>query len=424
MMIAAANLYACGQTKHFIIAFDQSIEMYRSAVYNNPRILGTLDNLLCHNGYDKEKDYISIVGYSMQLGRPSADNFVRPYNDSEGNDILWNRDYKGSLNRFFPSWPSGEPALNHAGAPFASLQSACKPYIAMAAKAPEGSGLTADRTFVYIVTDGIVNGVDDNYLNEWNNVRLCAGADTRALDAMSKPFFNTIRDFNEDFKYLQTGFMVDAGHKWPKYALSSDGRYSVVPYELVWADRPSIHAVTDMPSTLPLKRVRGGYGLDMEVRSLDPKYSITSLNIFNREGKQVYSYSAGRNKPQNIRIPSKSIREGDTLTIDMALLLKDGFYNGMTISPLNSRYAEGMTLKEVVKLPEETKVLGIFPLWDIFWWWFPNDAFKAVMVWDVAIVVIILLLVAWCLYRMFVNINTYRPSDSNLKITKVTKAQR
>ncbi len=73
--------------KHYIIAFDQSIGNYRPT-YASPSTLNTLNKVLIENGFNRESDYISIVGYSMPLGAPSEEEFVRPYKDKNGHPVI------------------------------------------------------------------------------------------------------------------------------------------------------------------------------------------------------------------------------------------------------------------------------------------------------------------------------------------------
>lgn len=118
-------------------------------------------------------------------------------------------------------------------------------------------------------------------------------------------------------------------------------------------------------------------------------------------------------------ISSDDIHTGDTLIVSLSLAMKDGYYNGTLISENNPRYKDGMTSKQIVKIQDEAKVLGLMPLADIFWWWFPNDVFTAVMIWDLIILLIVIVIVGYILYRCFVRINAYKPSNDKLKITKV-----
>lgn len=51
---------------HYIIAFDRSIPRCHR-YYESSEILKILDKILLENNFDYAKDYISIVGYTLEL---------------------------------------------------------------------------------------------------------------------------------------------------------------------------------------------------------------------------------------------------------------------------------------------------------------------------------------------------------------------
>lgn len=398
---------------HFIIAFDQSIGKYRTE-YLSKNILTTLDKTLKENGYNDTIDYVSMVAYTMEMGSPSMERFVRPY-VSGGSAVLWKKIGDKSLTDLFSNWPSGQPLLDQYSAPFGSMQSLAKPYIVMETKEKQDNLAYAGKTYLLLVSDEVVNGTDDNYAQEWNNVSTSLGADYNKFRELSSEVFETMRDFNEEFKFVQVKF--NHGDKsLNRIPISGDGMYKIIPYEVVSVERPSIHAISDIPSPLPLQRVRGGFRINVDAQTLSPKYEISKVQILDSKGNNMGSSNSGK---FDIVLPSSKISVGDSLIISLSIILKDGLYNGVIITPENSRYHDGMTVKQAVKLQDEAKVLGILPLSDLFWWWFPNDIFSAVMVWDLIILIILIVIIGYVLYRWFVRINAYKPSNDKLKITKI-----
>lgn len=415
LLLVLSNIFSfdiSALSNHYIIAFDQSVGKYH-ADYLSPKTLSALTSVLKDADFTLDKDYLSMVGYTMEMGAPSMDRFVRPYVNSDGNDIKWLQISDVNLASLFKNWPQGQPLLNLNGSPFGSMQSLAKPYIVMETQSKEDSTLYVDRTIMLLVTDEVVNGTDDNYAQEWNNVSTSLGADYRKFKDLSQGVFSRMQNFNEEFKFIQVAIGKDNKNR---FAISSDGAYKIIPYEVVAADKPSIHSVTDFPSLLPLQRVRGGFKLAVDTKSVNDKYEIHQIALYNNTGKLLGQVTDGN---FDIVIPSNDVQAGDTIIASLSLRMKDGFYDGALISSENPRYKNGMTSKQVVKIQDEAKVLGLMPLADAFWWWCPNDIFTAVMVWDLILLLIVIVIAGYILYRCFVRINAYKPSNDKLKITKV-----
>lgn len=412
-LMSSVTFILASTPNHYIIAFDQSIGKYRPD-YLSKNILKTLDDVLISNAYDSDSDYVSMVAYTMEMGNPSIDKFVRPY-FFDDSPVLWKQIGDKSLSDLFPNWPIGQPQLDQNSAPFGSMQSLAKPYIVMETKERLDSLAVAGKTYLLLVSDEVVNGTDDNYVQEWNNVSTSLGADYNKFRNLAPKVFETMQNFNEEFKFVQVRLKHN-DKSLTRIPISSDGMYKIIPYEVVSVERPSIHAISDIPSPLPLQRVRGGFRINVDSHTLSPKYEISKIQIYDSAGTILGSTDSGK---FDIILPSSKIEVGDSLTLSLSIILKDGLYNGVIITPENPRYHDGMTIKQAVKIQDEAKVLGILPLADAFWWWFPNDIFSAVMVWDLIILLVLIVVIGYVLYRWFVRINAYKPSNDKLKITKV-----
>ncbi len=393
---------------HYIVAFDQAIPLYRNE-YLNPKILRTIDSVLERNDFKYGEDYISVVGYALE-NNPSMERFVRPYKDVKGNDILWKK-YKYALSGNLNNWPNGQPILNLAEGSPSSMQSLAKPYIIMETKEKDDSMKIADRTMLLLVTDEKVNGPDDNYRQEWDRVKGISGSNLGNYSKIESGVFNTMRKFNEEYKFERINIKYWGGDR-EEIPLSPDKAYKIVPYEVVPVEKPSIHAVTDLPSPLPIQRVRGGFKVKTDASSINHKYKIKDIILRGKNGEIL---GRSENGSFDFVIPSNKISAGDTVDIQMSLLLKDGFYDSTIISPDNERYKSGMTNRQVVKLQDEAKVMGIFPLYDIFWWWFPNDVLYAVLIWDLIIVLIFVALIMYLIKRF----SAYTPSSDKVSLGPV-----
>ena len=411
-LLISFPLFATELPNHYIIAFDRSVEGRRT-YYESSEILKTLDRTLSDNYFNYSQDYISIVGYTMEYGYPSIDRYVRPYSCNDV-PIVWYKLEGNNISELFPNWPIGQPTLDYHNSPYGSMQSLAKPYSVIATRSQKNTESLANRTFLYVITDEVVNGTDDNYRQEWKNASTCKGANNSIFDNISDEVFDTLQKFNEEFKFLQIQLNRD-NSMVGNIPISADGVYKIVPYEVVSVDRPSVYAITDMPSPLPLQRVKGGFLLKIDTHSLLEKYIIKDISILTSDGQLLGTSDSGK---LELFIPSEKVNVGDIISLSLTVILKDGLYDGVIISPANTRYHDGMVVNQVVKIQNEAKILGIMPLSDSFWWWFPNDIFSAVMIWDLLILLILIFIVGYIFYRCFVIINTYSPANDKIKINK------
>lgn len=378
-------------TGHVIVAFDRAIPNYEYT-YRDARTLSMIDNFI-RQELRFDNLYISVVGYSMNGGNPDIDDFVNLYTDKESHSVLW-QNYN-SLREMFPYWPMGEPTkMNNYYRP-GSMQSLAKPYCVMETAVKDANSV-ADATFVIFVTDEKVQGVDDDYSREWEEM---SWYNKGAYERMHDSVFEKLQKFNETYRFEF------------RCRKTIDREYVIASYELLPAVQPSIYSVSDLPSPLPIKRVRGGFTLACKVESHDTHYEVMDWAVYSSSGS-LYK----RNNDGNLFIKSNELKDGDTLEVRMIMRMSDSFYGGFLLSRRN---CTGMALKQAIKLQDEAKVLGIMPLSDSFWWWTPNDVMTAVMLWDLLILLTLIAITIFVFYVVFVIINTYHPNNKDIKLKKI-----
>lgn len=395
---------------HYIIAFDQSVGKYRIQ-YLNPQLLSILDDILNDNNFDKKKDYLSVVGYTLEAGKPSMERFVRPFKDSNG-DILWIHLGDRGLKDLFPLWPQGQPILDVSAQPYGSMQSLAKPYAIMETVIPEGSKEKAEKTILLIVSDEVINGIDDNYAQEWKNLSSIPGANYKEFKNQSKEVFDKVKKFNEDFNFIQ--IPIQYGDKqMTRIGISNDSNYKIIPYELISTEKPSVHSVTDLPSPLPFKRVKGGYALEMDSLYVEPNHTVEEISILTMNGDTIVNTSDLKGE---FFVPSQLLSNGDSVRVHMNIALKDGMYNGMLMTPDNYRYP-GLENRQKVRLANDYQILGFIPLADWMWpeWW-SNDMFTVILVWDILILLVLIIILYIIGYKALKKVATYTPQDRDVKI--------
>lgn len=378
-------------TGHVIIAFDRAIPNYEST-YRDVKTLSMIDKFI-QDEIRFDNLYVSVVGYAMNGGYPDIDDFVVPYTDRESNSVLW-RNYN-LLREIFPYWPMGEPnKMSNYFRP-GSMQSLAKPYCVMET-AVKDVNCVADATFVIFVTDEKVQGVDDDYSREWEEM---SWYNKGAYEKIHDGVFKKLQQFNETYRFeFRSRKTIDL-------------EYVIASYELLPAVQPSIYSVSDLPSPLPIKRVRGGFTLACKVESHDTHYEVMDWAVYSSSGSLFK-----RDNDGNLFIKSNELKDGDTLEVRMIMRMSDSLYGGFLLSRRN---CAGMALKQAIKLQDEAKVLGIMPLSDSFWWWTPNDVMTAVMLWDLLILLILIAITIFVFYVVFVIINTYHPNNKDIKLKKV-----
>jgi hypothetical protein len=254
----------------------------------------------------------------------------------------------------------------------------------------------ADATFVIFVTDEKVQGVDDDYSREWEEM---SWYNKGAYEKIHDDVFKKLQQFNETYRFeFRNRKMIDR-------------EYVIASYELLPAVQPSIYSVSDLPSPLPIKRVRGGFTLACKVESHDNHYEVKDWAVYSSTGSLFK-----RNTDGNLFIKSNELKDGDTLEVRMMMRMSDDLYGGFLLSRRN---CAGMALKQKIKLQDEAKVLGIMPLSDNYWWWFPSDVMTAVMIWDLIILLVLIAITAFVFYIIFVIINTYHPNNNDIKLKKI-----
>lgn len=409
MYSSVVTLKADNLSKHYIFAFDLTIHQKYDRDFTSLRVINILDSLLNHNGFDKSKDYVSVVFYTLDLSNPDMNNFVKPCK-LDGMPLLRKQIGEKRLSKLLSDWPYYQP--KHGA--YASMQSLCKPYAVMETKTSDTTAYV-DKTILLIISDQKVNGTDDNYDLEWDRVSKLPLANIPRFNSIKPEASKTWTAFNEDFKFSRSKLKY-GNREIDEVYISADGVYRIVPYEVKTADAPSIHSVTDLPSPLPMKRVRGGFMVNATPHSLNEKYNISHVEINDARGNLLAQSDDGS---LDVLLKSKQIKVGDTICVKMSLRFNDGLYDGVIISSENPRFKEGMTIKQAIKLQDEAKVMGLLPLSDFFWWWFPNDVFTAVMIWDLIFLLALIALIGYILYKLFVKINSYIPSNENIKIKKI-----
>lgn len=388
VIVWCLSMAAKASTGHVIVAFDRAIPNYQSK-YSDVSTLYSIDNFI-KSELQFDDLYLSVVGYTLNGNYPDIDSFVIPYTDSVGNPVLW-CDYE-SLVKWFPHWPDGEPAETKSYINPGSMQSLAKPYCVMETAVWTENQL-ADATYVLFVTDEKIQGVDDDYAAEWKKMKYY---NYEAYERIEHIVFQRLQRFNEMYRFEI------------RERKTLDNQYTIVMYELLPASKPSIYSVSDMPSPLPIKRVRGGYMINCKVESKDPNYRVCDWIVIGTDGNAFE-----RNGDGNIFVRSGMLNDGDSIEIRMVLQQADSLYGGVL---LNEGNCTGMALLQTVKMNDENKIWGVVPLSDTFWWWMPDNVEVAVKIWEYIIFILFISFLVYIYRTLAKYLGLYRPSNKRISM--------
>lgn len=414
-------------SRHFIIAIDGAMPAYTAELQKTTTkeyVEQLLNNYFCFNS----NDFLSIVTYQIDLSNPDFNRFAYVPKDRNGKRIKWRKQEKACFSDF-GQWADivAHQQNGFVGTNKASFQSAAKPFI-LQAVVPESehrsiSGYqktvsyedvtAANVTYIIMLSDDEVNGTDDNYKSEWKNISTAEGSNLRSNKHDSIAVFSKLKNINRRFHFESVKFGRVDKHT---FAHISKYPFTLSIYKVCPTTIPSIQSITDIPAQLPFRKVRGGYDLYLELNNRSNDYTIIRLELALHKNNLHFS-----NHTSSIQqdIKRSQLSEGDTVSLRAWATYNDGYYNGFIFSPYDSDYTNSLTLTQAVTLKDDTKIFGKMPVADCMWWFWPHDIQSIVIFWDIVLILIFIALIAFILYKGFVRINKYKPSNKDITITKV-----
>lgn len=410
-------------SRHFIIAIDGAMPAY-TAELQKPSTKEYVEFVLNDYFRFNNKDFLSVVTYQIDLSNPDFNRFAYVSKDIRGKKIAWRKQEKVCFSDF-GQWANIVTHQHNSfvGLNKASFQSAAKPYI-LQAVSPEprkksnskeersltDEGITAaNETYILMLTDEKVNGIDDNYQLEWN--RISKSENSRVKD-FEETVFSKLKSINKRFHFEPFKFRNTDKHV---FAHISEQPFTLSIYKVCPTTIPSIQSISDIPAQLPFRKVRGGFDLNLDLNAKSIDYSIVKLELkINKKNVCFSSHASSINQ----FIKRSQLSEGDTVSLKAWTTYIDGYYNGFIFSPYDSDYANSMTFIQTVSLKDDAKILGKIPVYDFMWWFWPHDIQEIVIFWDVTILLLIIIILCFIAYRCFLSVTTYTPQNNAIKIKK------
>lgn len=236
-------------SRHFIIAIDGAMPKYTNELLKTSTRKYVEDLLNNHFEYNKS-DYISLVTYQIDLSNPDFNRFAFVPLRSNGLPASWIQQDRVNLLDL-GNWANMAVVQQNrfVGRNKASFQSAAKQYIMQAVK--QKSRLVANDTYILMLSDEKVNGIDDNYQLEWNNISTAAGS---RIALYKDKVFAKLKSINQKFQFEPVMFYGQYKHEFAHIAKEP---FVLAIYKVRPTVIPSIQSVANIPAQLPFKKVRG-----------------------------------------------------------------------------------------------------------------------------------------------------------------------
>lgn len=393
--------------RHFIVAVDGAMPKYTNELLK-PSTKNYVENVLNNYFGYNEKDFLSLVTYQIDLSNPDFSRFAFVPVDNQSKKIAWKKQSKVDFS-LYGSWAyiAAIQQSKFVGSNKASFQSAAKQYVLQAVK--QNSDIVANETYIIMLSDEKVNGVDDNYQLEWNNISTSHGS---RIAYYKDEVFSFLKNTNQRFQFEPVKIYGQYKHIFAHIAKEP---FALVVYKVRPTTIPSIQSITNMPAQLPFKKVRGGYAFDIDMTSVNALYSISKIELLLNDKKKLYT-SKGCKLTQTIK--KEFLTEGDTATLKVWVDYKDGMYNGLDMNPYDEEYRKGLTITQSVIFKDDAKIFGKIAMPDFLWWFWADDVQAIVIFWDVIILLLVIMIVCFIAYRCFLSVTTYTPQNNVIKIRK------
>lgn len=392
--------------RHFIVAIDGAMPKYTYELFKTST-KDYVENLLNKYFDYNKKDYLSLVTYQIDLSNPDFNRFAFVPQLSNGNRAAWIQQSEVDFS-VLGDWAS-MVYLQHnrlVGINKASFQSAAKQYILKAVQ--QNSNIGTNETYIILLSDEKVNGVDDNYQLEWNNISTSKGS---RIAPYREEVFSKLRNINQRFLFEPIKFYGQYKHE---FAHISKEPFVLAVYKVRPTIIPSIQSIANIPAQLPFKKVRGGYAFDLDLSTIDPMYSVIKTELTLNDKNKKYSIKGCK---QTQTIDKQLLSEGDTVTFKVWLNYKDGIYNGLVMNPYDEDYQKGLTITQSVVFKDDAKIFGKIEMPDFLWWFWADDVQAIVIFWDVVFILLFIIIICILAYKAFKAVTAYIPNNDSIKIS-------
>lgn len=393
---------------HVIIAFDNSISSNLVGALSAPHGLAeTAINKTLAKLSLGPNDYYSMVNFILARGDSHFKSFAVPSRDKRGMPILWKPvKTTSTITSENGNWSDIAYGQGQArfggiggGGPY-SLLSGAKQY---SLKAAMSKGTHhANRTIMLVVTDEYYNG-GDNYRKE--------------IEGIFGKGTSQVKQFEHDNELVNGNYSFLSLDDYTRSVIDGTS-YKVYAYEVMPNVSYALGTIISFPADMGLTRERGQYRIRFKYTNLESNHEIKKIVMKVKSKDNDYITQEFFTDAIDMEIDDSDL-SGDSLEVTMQgwVLLNDSVYSGLLMNPNDKKYSR-LNVHRTLPLDGGEKVLGILPMWDIFWFPFLSNH-AAVLLWDFVLVLIFTVTILFFGYKWFSKITRYVPSNDKIKLTKI-----
>jgi hypothetical protein len=405
--------------RHVVILIDAApAQSYQYLLQDNSKLPGIIDKFLKEKNLYNDGDYLSVLSYSLGAGNLDGHNLERfittPKN--RGELLAWKRPKSNNpLRNLSGNWASisyGQH-LKKLRDPIGSLNS-LRLYYALHAVSCSDENLAANSLYIITISDEIHQGNDD-IAGELRKLLQISPLDLdiqKNIQEESLSFSNSVK---KNFTFLTdpSKLIIDKSNIYP---------FQLVVTEIKPSRDPSIQNMLHLPAMPDLKRVRGGYRLDIKVPQIDSTYKLEKMELTisaSNEDNKLYETT---DDYISVTLPTQTVLSDSVCaTLRAWVRFNDGVYNALVLNPYDKANL-GLSMSQQLVTRDEPKILGFLRVSDALWFSFLPDTYENVIIAYSTIVwlLIVAAIVALAMY-LIKKVSTYVPTIESIRISPVEK---
>lgn len=406
--------------RHVVVLIDADpADAYRGFLENGSPLPSIISNYLHEKGLYKDGDFLTIANYSFNLAETKGknfDTFVTIPSGKNKQSLVWMQPNESKpLEDFSFDWAAISHGQHVSKQPVGSKRgslNSMRLFFAMKEAGGHDKNLGANSLFIVTISEDMHQG-NDNIAGEFRDLF----GISKLSEASKELLLRKAHQFSNDVKRNFT--FIDTDSKTIAIGAFNNGTpfpYKITVTEVRPSREPSIQNILHLPAMPELKRVRGGYKLDIKKPQVDSVYTLEKLELTLTSSKGTKTYTSIDGKGIEVDIPFSEISDHQPeATLRAWVRLKDGLYNSLVLNPYD-KDNQGLAMSQRLVAREEAKIFGVLKVSDTFWPPFIKSYDTVVTTYTLLLTIIITIAILIFGYVVLKKIGTYEPKDKDIKL--------